>query len=88
MLRGFGIRIRRILCGRRIRKIRCLRSKRVRKLISSGRRNINWLFQKLEKLRMTIRPQELRKIGRTGEKVDMDGRKTNRREVVVFEGET
>lgn len=59
-------------------KIKCLSKKKVKKLISNGRKNLNFLFQKLDKCKTKIKLILLNKIGWKEESLDMVGDKLNK----------
>ena len=82
-----GIKIKRILYGKKIKKIKCPKMKKERKPIKNGKRNSNQPFPKQVKWKMTIKLPELNKVGSIEEKEDMAGKKTNPK-AEVSEAET
>ncbi len=59
-------------------KIKCLNKKKVKKLISNGRKNPNFLFQKLDRFKTKIKLILPNKIGWKEENLDMVGNKVNK----------
>jgi len=71
--RGFGIRIKRILYGRKIKKISWIKRSMVKRHIWNGKSLQKCIFLRLVRWRIRIRHQGLSKIGRADEWRDMDG---------------
>lgn len=64
--------------GKKTNKIKCLSNKKVRKLISSGKRSLNCPFLKLVRLKTKGERISLRKVGSKEESLDMAGGKLKR----------
>lgn len=59
----FGIRLRKTLFGKKTHKIKCQKIKKAKKLIHNGKRNLNFLSLKLDKMKIKKRLILLDKIG-------------------------
>jgi hypothetical protein len=60
----FGIKLKKTLFGKKTLKIKCLKMKRVKKLIKHGKKNLVYPFQKLVKYKTNKKLKLLNKIGK------------------------
>lgn len=77
----FGTKPKRTLSGKKIKKIKCLSKKKVKRLISNGKRNPNYQFLKLVKFKMKEKPILLNKAGFKEENSDTAGGKQKKEEL-------
>lgn len=73
----FGIKVRKIMSGKRINKTKCLKNKRVKKPMINGRKSPNFPSLKLDRLKTKEKQVSLDKIGSKEESSDTVGRITN-----------
>lgn len=69
----YGIRQRRTLSGKKMLKIKCQKTKKVKKPIMNGKRNLNFPFLKLDRTKTKKRLTLPDKTGACAENSDMDG---------------
>jgi hypothetical protein len=74
-----GIRPRKILCGKRIRKINTPKRRKERKLTRNGKRKTTSPFLKLVKWRIRTKLLEPRRTGAIEERVATDGRRPSQK---------
>lgn len=71
----FGTKLRRTLFGKKIKKIKCPRKKRVKRLIFNGKRSLNYRFLKQAKFKMKEKLVLPNKVGLKEENSDTVGEK-------------
>ena len=68
-----GTVTKKILYGKKIDRINCLKTRKVKKLISNGRSNLNFLSLKQGKSRIRVKLSKREIVGLREESSDMDG---------------
>lgn len=76
--KGSGIKLKRILFGKKIKKIKCPSKKKVKKLIFNGKRSLNYQFLKQVKFKMKEKLTLPNKVGFKEENSDTVGKKPER----------
>lgn len=71
----FGIKLRRTLFGKKIKKIKCPSKKKVKRLIFNGKRSLNYPFLKQAKFKMKEKLVLPNKVGLKEENSDTVGEK-------------
>lgn len=71
----FGIKLRRTLFGKKIKKIKCPSKKKVKRLIFNGKRSLNYRFLKQAKFKMKEKLVLPNKVGLKEENSDTVGEK-------------
>lgn len=71
----FGIKLRRTLFGKKIKKIKCPNKKKVKRLIFNGKRSLNYPFLKQAKFKMKEKLVLPNKVGLKEENSDTVGEK-------------